>query len=402
MRVLHVIPSVSPRRGGPSAAIFPMVAALRARGIDAEIATSDEDAGPIEKSFPSYVVQHGVPVRIFARWRAPVRLLQEYSFCPRFTPWLKENLWNYDLIHVHALFSHLPSAAMRIARRRGVPYVNRPLGLLGRWPLRQSALRKKLYLRLFEKRNLNRAAALHFTSELERDEAADVVELDQSVIIPHGMEVPDLLVEARARLRSRLGLPRNQKLVLFLGRLHPKKGIDWLVRALAQMQAPRPVLLIAGEGNHRAGIEQLASRLGVDRNLRWLGHVAGEWKQLCLQGSDLLALTSHHENFGVAMLEALAAGTPVLVSDHVALAGAIARHRLGRVVPLETGAIRDGLTQTLAEPASDDPARRRAFVREHYSWPASAAALERLYRRAIENHTGRTLARRLKHAQPTP
>jgi glycosyltransferase involved in cell wall biosynthesis len=402
MRVLHVIPSVSPRRGGPSAAIFPMVAALRARGIDAEIATSDEDEGSIEKTFPSYVAQHGVPVRIFARWRAPVRLLQEYSFCPRFVPWLKENLWNYDLIHVHALFSHLPSAAMRIARRCRVPYVNRPLGLLGRWPLRQSALRKKLYLRLIEKRNLDGAAAFHFTSEPERDEAADVMAVDRSVIIPHGMETPELLVEAGAQLRSRLGLPRNQKLVLFLGRIHHKKGIDWLVRSLAQMYVPRPVLLIAGEGDQRAGIEQLASRLGIDRNLRWLGHVAGEWKQLCLQGSDLLALTSHHENFGVAVLEALAAGTPVLVSDHVALAEVIARHRLGRVVPLEIGAIRDGLTQALAESDGDSLARRREFVRDHYSWSASAAALEQLYRRTIENHTGRTLARRLQHAQPPP
>jgi glycosyltransferase involved in cell wall biosynthesis len=402
MRVLHVIPSVAPRRGGPSAAIFPMVAALRARGIDAEIATSDEDARPIEKPSPASVVHRGVPVQIFARWRAPVRLLREYAFCPQFTPRMKENLWNYDLIHVHALFSHLPSAAMLIARRCGVPYVNRPLGLLGRWPLRQSALRKKLYLHLIEKQNLNGAAAFHFTSESERNEAANVIQVDRGVIIPHGMDVPDLLVEARARLRFHLGLPRNQKLVLFIGRLHPKKGIDWLVRALAQMPAPRPVLLIAGEGDHRAGIEQLASRLGVDRELRWLGHVAGEWKQLCLQGSDLLALTSYHENFGVAVLEALAVGTPVLVSDQVALAGVIARHRLGRVVPLETGAICDGLTQALVEPVGDDSARLRAFIREHYSWSASAAALEQLYRRTIENHTGRMLARRLKYAQSPP
>lgn len=399
MRVLHVIPSVSPRRGGPSAAIFPMVAALRARGIDAEIATSDEDMESPDSPSSSPALIQGVPVRMFARWATTVRPWRDYLFCPRFAPWLKKNLSSYDLIHVHALFSHLPTTAMRLARRGPVPYVNRPLGLLGRWPLRQGALRKRCYLRLIEKQNLDDAAALHFTSESERDEAADVVAVDRGIVIPHGMERPGRLLDAREKLRSRLGLPQNQKLLLFLGRVHPKKGIDLLVRALAQMPLPRPVLLIAGEGDHRTAIEQLAARQGVARDLRWLGHVTGEWKQLCLQGSDLLALTSHHENFGIAVLEALAAGTPVLVSDQVALADPVARHRLGHVVPLEIEAIRDGLAQMLAQPPGNDPARRQAFVTEHYSWFANSAALEKLYQDVIENRSGPTTTPRLKHFQ---
>ena len=402
MRVLHVIPSVSPRRGGPSAVIVPMVAALRSRGIEAEIAAGDEDAGTREEPFLERPEHRGVPVRFFPCWRAPLRPLREFAFCPGFASWLERNIARYDLLHVHALFSHLPGQAMRVARQHGIPYVSRPLGQLGRWPLRQSALRKKLYLRLVEEQNLRGAGALHFTSEAERSEAADIITSDRGAVIPHGIELPALLPGARATLRAQLGLSPEQKLVLFLGRLHPKKGIDWLVQALAHLPEPRPVLLLAGEGDYRAEIERLASRLGVDRQLRWLDHVTGERKQLCLEGADIFALTSHHENFGVAVLEALAAGTPVLVSSHVALADEVARHRLGVVVPLEIAAIRDGLAQSLTPPTGSDAARRRTFVQGHYSWRANAAALEQLYRGVIEDRTGRNEVRRLQHPCPKP
>jgi glycosyltransferase involved in cell wall biosynthesis len=324
MRVLHVIPSISPRRGGPSAVIFPMVGALRARGIEVEIATSDEDA---ESSYLSSVPReqyYDVPVWYFSRWSPFFRPLRDYTYSPRFVAWLKRNVGSYDLIHVHAIFSHIPSMAMRVARESGVPYISRPLGQLGHWPLRQSAQRKRLYLQWLEHRNLRDAGSLHFTSESERGEAAAVVSVDRGAVIPHGIDLPEIHPDARARLRAELGLTSDQKAVLFLGRLHAKKGLDLLVQALADLPEPRPVLLIAGEGDHRGEIERLAIRMGVDRQLRWLGHVTGERKQLCLQGADLFALTSHHENFGVAVLEALAAGTPVLISNRVALADEIA------------------------------------------------------------------------------
>jgi glycosyltransferase involved in cell wall biosynthesis len=401
MRVLHVIPSVSARRGGPSAVIFPMVAALRARGIEAEIATSDEDTGTPKQQFLEQPEHRGVPVRYFPRWGASLQVLRDYAFSPCFAAWLGRNITGYDLLHVHALFSHLPTVAMSGARRQGVPYLNRPLGQLGRWPLLQSPLRKKLYLRLIEAQNLRDAEALHFTSESERDEAAALRSAAGGVVIPHGIELPALLPHAREALRIKLNLPPDQKLALFLGRLHPKKGLDWLVRALGQMTSPRPLLLIAGEGGERGEIERLADRLGIAHNLRWLGHVEGEWKQLCLQGVDLFALTSHHENFGVAVLEALAAGTPVLVSDQVALAGDIARHGLGVVVQLEINAIRDELERSLARMDGAGAARRREFVRGHYSWPENALALERLYRGILENRTRRISDRRLQHRCPT-
>jgi glycosyltransferase involved in cell wall biosynthesis len=378
-----------------------MVAALRNRGVEAEIATTDDDAGTSAPPFSARAEHSSVPVRFFPRRRSRLQLLHRYAFSPLFASWLERHAIDYDLLHVHALFSHLPGIAMRIARRHGVPYISRPLGQLGRWPLRQSALQKKLYLRLIESRNLRDADAIHFVSESERAEAQVFGSMKQGIVIPHGMDLPVLLPRARETLRSQLHLPADQKLVLFLGRLHPKKGIDWLLRALAQLPAPRPILLLAGEGDYRAELERLAVRLGIEGHLRWLGHVEGAQKQLCLQGADLFALTSHHENFGVAVLEALAAGASVLVSDQVALGEGIRRHRLGTVVPLEIAAIRAGLALGLAPPAGDDATRRRAFVREHYSWPENARALDQLYRQVLQDRTGRNEVPRLQHACPT-
>jgi glycosyltransferase involved in cell wall biosynthesis len=383
MRVLHVIPSLSPRRGGPSIAVLEMVRAQRALGLDAEIATTDEDLMPFALENPTD--HQGVPVRFFGRRLSHFSVLREFAFSPRFPRWLGHNIDRYEILHVHALFSHLPTAAMRTARRAGVPYLNRPLGILGRWPLRQSAWRKRAYLHLVEKSNLCGAAALHFVSESEQAEAADLQLAVRGVVVPHGIVLPPIVPDAASALRGQLGLAPDRQLVLFLGRVHAKKGIDLLLRALASLPKPRPAFLIAGDGPGRAGIERLARELALTSDVHWLGFIEGAMKNLCLQGADLFALTSHHENFGIAALEALAAGTPVLLSPQVALAAQVEQNSLGLVAPLQVEAIRDALTLALAAVSNDvDRVRRRSFVATNYSWAANAAALATLYREASQ------------------
>jgi glycosyltransferase involved in cell wall biosynthesis len=393
MRVLHVIPSLSPRRGGPTEAVIEMVRALNARGIDAEIATTDEDLSPALDPVP--IDHRGVPVRFFPRRFARTPLFGNFTCSPAFASWLDAKIDTYDLLHVHALFSHLPTTAMRTARRRGMPYINRPLGMLGHWPLRQSALRKRAYLRLVERANLQHAAALHFVSASEQAEAADLRLTAPGVVIPHGVPVPLLLPQPGRQMRQRFGLPPDRPIVLFLGRLHAKKGLDLLLRALALLPEPRPVLLIAGEGPERASLEKLEQELHLRQDIRWLGFVEGKVRQLCLQGADLFALTSHHENLGMAVLEALASGTPVLLSPPVALANAVTRHRLGVVVPLEIHAVRDGLVEGLTHmKTGPDCAVRRSFVETEHDWPANARALAELYAKMVEyNGSRRTRSR---------
>ena len=173
-RVLHVIPSIAPHRGGPSAAILPMVRELNAHGARAEIATTDDGLPPC---FPTEQIswREGVPVRFFSHRPSRLSPLRKFGYAAEFKPWLQKHLRDYDLVHVHGLFSYLPSMAMHLAGQAGVPYLNRPLGMLGRWPLRQSRGRKSIYYRLCERKHLRRAGALHLTSSLEEAEMTELL-----------------------------------------------------------------------------------------------------------------------------------------------------------------------------------------------------------------------------------
>ena len=139
MRVLHVIPSVSPVRGGPSSAVIAMVQALRNREIDAEIATTnDHGEGTLDVPLESLGEWNGVPVRFFNRWSPALRPLREFIWSGGFAKWLRSSVQRYDLVHVHAVFSYASTFAMSECRRSRVAYINRPLGQLCGWALRRS------------------------------------------------------------------------------------------------------------------------------------------------------------------------------------------------------------------------------------------------------------------------
>ena len=139
MRVLHLIPSVSLRRGGPSQAVINMVTAQRAAGIDALIVSTNDDVeGELDVPLGTISTYRGVPVLFFSRWSPPLRVLREFAYSRPLLSWLQNNLRQYDVLHVHALFSACTSFGMRIARKQGIPYVCRIIGQLSPWSLAQS------------------------------------------------------------------------------------------------------------------------------------------------------------------------------------------------------------------------------------------------------------------------
>jgi glycosyltransferase involved in cell wall biosynthesis len=386
MRVLHLIPSISPRRGGPSQAVLAMVAALRDQGMDASIVTTNDDGAGLLADLPlqRWHDYQGVPVLAFPRWSPPLRPLREFAVAPALLSWLRQHLREYQLLHVHALFSFPSTSAMALARRQRVPYILRTIGQLQHWSLQQSAGRKRLLLHLIERRNLEGAAALHFTTPVEQQEAAALQLGTPSFVLPLGVTMPPLVVQSAP--------PDSGKPVqlLFLSRLHPKKQLPLLLEALAALLRRRPDALwqlhIAGDGDpaYTESLRQLGWNLGISPRLHWHGFVAGADKAALFSRADWFLLPSAAENFGIAAAEALAAGVPVLLTPGVALADQVRAANAGVISDATLAGLTEALEcHCLHPPAAHLRSRARHLAEEHFSWTTIATKLGERYQTVL-------------------
>jgi glycosyltransferase involved in cell wall biosynthesis len=327
MRVLHVMPDLRRAYGGPVEALIGFV---NAPGRDVEVTV----VGPTVPSAELGWLCAQMPQATVTTTGA----LQVPSLVRRLAP-------AHDVVHVHGLLNLVSSGAAGAALARRRALVIGPFGTLSRYTFtHRRAVAKQLYFRAIDAPHVRRAAAVHFTTTAERDEAAW-----------HGIDFTGRahIVPPPWRGTSRSPGPVHAgETVLFLSRLHPKKGLELLLESWAAVRRARPAarLVIAGSGEpaYEATVRRAAGALdGVE----FAGFVAGDAKVACLAAADVFVLPSFNENFGVAVLEAVAAGLPVVVSPGVQLAPWVESRGVGRIAPRTAEALASAIEGALRDAA---------------------------------------------------
>ena len=391
MRVLHVIPSLSRMHGGPSHAIDLMTNTLGGLGVEVEIATTDDD-GPRRRVSKAVATSE---VELRAAGNRPLRRFFRkwtdfYKISPGLAVWLLRNVRNYDVVHIHALFSFSSTSAAWIARWKGTPYVVRPLGVLNEYGRTQRRpLLKRLSIRFIERPILRAAAAVHFTADAERKEAMETGIPFRSVVIPLGV-APVPQGDGSRLLGLFPGLSDGIRL-LFLSRLDPKKNLEGLIEALALLRSNgRAVsLIVAGSGDaaYVHSLKEWAQAQGVAEHITWLGHVESSDKADAFSAADIFVLPSYSENFGIVVAEALSAGLPCVVGRGVALAESVARAGAGIVVGNDAISIAAGIAAFVEDIGARKLAgeKARELVNREYSVEKMGSQLCTLYADIVDH-----------------
>lgn len=375
MRILKVTQAYHPHleKGGPAIKVRAIAEHLTARGhrVTVETAnhgspwrTATRDVGGVEVVYMGYA----------ARYR-------NLTVNPHLVPFAFRRLRTFDVVHIYGLYDVMGPTTAWFCRKWGVPYVVEPLGMLE--PMVRSVRKKRVYHAWLGRPMLAGAARVIATSERERDELAREDAVDGHVVVRrNGVDLGEFSsLPPSGTFRRAFGFAPHDFLVLFLGRLSRKKGLALLVNALAGLP-PRARLAVVGPDAGDGGaedVETLCERLQLRERVVRTGALFGREKVAALADADVLVLPSRNENFGNVAAEAIACGTPVLVTDRCGIAPLLA-DRGGLVVPYETAAVRDGLARLLADPdLYERLCRGCPDVARELTWDEPITTLEGIY-----------------------
>lgn len=380
MRILHVVDSTDTRQGGIARFVTDVAVLCAARGHAVAVATPD----PGDAAFPR---RDNMP----DPGHSPALLLVRRQRSLWLNPLNRRSMRTWiaaaDVLHLHGMWSPMGAHAASIARDLRVPYVVTPHGMLDEWSLSQKRAKKQLFLTLFGRRMLSDAACVHFTAEAERDQARPWTSA-RTAVVPCLMDLADFrdLPEPGLAI-ARLKIPDDEPIVLFISRLHPKKGVETLLGACTLLRARgrRFHCIIAGTGDtgYVESLHRLAAPLGS--SVRFVGHVSGPDRISLLRDAAVMALPTHQENFGLALVETLAAGTPIVTSRGVDIWRELEQLGGSHIVERTPEAFADAIDRVLHNPpaARADALRARARVLTEFADSRIAPLYEQMYQACL-------------------
>lgn len=395
MRLLHVTQSYYPflEMGGPTVKVRALARGLALSGHAVTVLTADlgfdrakrEVAGAVPGRWGFEATEDGVET-IYLRTRARYRSL---TWNPGVAEFCRERLGSYDLTHIYGLYDLLGPRVARACRRIARPYVVEPMGMF--LPIVRNIRMKRLYHRALGGRMLRGASRVIATAEQERQEFLEGGIADSKIVVRrNGIEVPTHFPPAGSFRRQR-DIARDAKLILFLGRLVSKKSPDLMLEVFSHWTqrgngSRGSVLVMAGpdEGDgFRRHLEEIAAQMGLNDRVLFTGPLYGDAKWAAYRDADVFVLPSQNENFGNTAAEAVACGTPVLVTDRCGIAPMVDQ-RAGLVVPHDCAALEAGLSRILDDPALASRLREGCKgVANSLGWAEPLAQMETLYRELI-------------------
>ncbi|HQR06094.1 MAG TPA: glycosyltransferase [Gemmatales bacterium] len=366
LRVLHVVPNINLKQGGPARSVLALIEALRrVEGLQLSLATASSEE----------LVEH--PLQISGRWS----LINAAS-----RPVLEQAIQQSDLVELHSIWNGVISYAGKTARLMNKPYIYTPHGMLDPYCLRSRSWLKKIWAISGEERNIAGARGFHVLSEEEKSgilQARPYLSGKKFVVSPNGVDVQRMDQPAGV-MNNKFPDTLGRKVVLFLGRLDVIKGLELPLQAIASMEPhQRPMILLVGPDFGDEGrLKKLAATLGIAPWVIFAGPVYGDDRFSLLAEADLVGLTSHYECNSVTATEALAVGGAVLATEgsslrHAALAGA------AKVVPRTAEAYAKALHDLLYDERQLRNLRKsaRLYAQRQLNWDRLVVPLVELYRK---------------------
>ena len=385
LRIVHYSPGIRLALGGVVRAVLDWCTVLAARGHDVTLATFDSPDIP-----PDWNGQPGKPKVV---WLPPARIPNGLVGAEAVRHWeefLAESTEG-QVVHLHCPWTASNSQMSRVARKLGVPYLVSTHGMLNDWSMSQRGLKKRLFLWTLGRRYMCRATRLHYTATAERDQAQKWTPGPRAAVLPYLVDLspfrnlPGPEAAGNAFAPVRIDKPK----ILFLSRLHEKKGVHTLIDAAGLMKKSGRAfqLLIAGpeDSEYAKGLHRQVEQLQLKDVVNFLGMVAGVEKISLYQAADVFVLPTFQENFGLVLLESLAAGTPVVTTRGTDIWQEIAG--AGQAVVENTA---EKLAEAIGK-LLDDPARAKELGESGRAWALTrfdtdklAAEYENLYAEIIQ------------------
>ena len=387
MKILSVIPYLGTSYGGTTKVVTEIAQEIGSLGWDLDLVTTNaNDRDILDIPLQIWIKQKNYRVQYFSAWHR-----RDLIFSLSLIKWLWQNCNNYDLVHTNTIFSPLISFIHLICHHKQIPYLVTPHGMLEPWALSYKNWKKKHYYNFFEKPLLKKANAIQTLASSEAKNIQQNLGLLHTVTIPNGIHIQEYKSLPNPHIfYQQFPQTINKTLILFLGRIDPKKGLDLLAPAFGKTHQnfPNTHLVIAGPDsiNFMPTVEKYFKDAGCRDTVTFTGMLTGNLKLAALAAADLYVAPSYSEGFSMSVLEGMASGLPCIITKGCNFPEA-AEAKVSHVVNTNSESITDALINCLQNPqqAKQMGIEARQFIFNNYTWDISAQKLVKLYQNILNN-----------------